>query len=1000
MRRVHLYILFFIILFFAKADLFSQSYNFENYNVEDGLPQSEVNHIYQDDRGYLWIATAGGGICSFDGINFVQYEERNGLAGQIVNCITGDNQGNIWVGTTWGGISKYDGKKFYNYTRETHGLSSNSINCLLFDEKTNSMLVGTMGGVEFIKDNTTENLIYNGKDSLPEVFSLISNKNKIYAGTARGLFLLTKNSFKKVSHPLLDDQKITALVNDENGNLWIATKNNGIVQLLKNGTEKFIIPEFNNALQGLEISALFMDDRYGIMIGTRENSLYIWNGMQLMHFNQENGLKANSVNCIARDHSGKIWMGTSGSGMFGFYSRAFTYFSNFEGLGNGDIFSVLVDSKKQVWAASYGSGVYCYDGKNTKFYNENSGMINHSVRQMAEDDKGRIWMATRGGLTVFENGRFKNYTTKDGLPGDNLRCVTLDDDDNVWIGTNGNGAAKFDGKSFTVYTDKNGLRHDFVHSIYCDTKGNVWFGTGNGVDKMTESGSFMHYSTEDGLCNTYVGTILEDRLGNIWLATDRCVSKFTGVRFKNFSVEQGLASSTIYLMQFDEKGDLWVGTNKGVDKLDFDSYGSVTKVKHYGKEEGFTGVECNARAVTMDSEGSLWFGTVKGIIRYVPGEDHKNIEAPLIHLNKVKLFYKEQNWSSLGFETDGWFNLPVNPDFRYDQNHLMFEFTAISNILPEKNTYSYKLEGFDEDWSPYSVSSSVSYSNLPPGEYTFKVRAKNCDGVLSEKEAVFEFTISPAFWQTWWFYALIIASVVYVIYRYNSTLRRQSSIYNNLLEQRVEMRTREILRQKEEKDVLLKEVHHRVKNNMQVITSLLNIQSFYLKDPESIKLIDESKNRIKSMALIHEKLYESKEFTKISISDYVDSLIGELIYAYGINQNITLDKKITEGNFSIDTVIPLGLLINEIISNSLKYAFKDREAGRVFIELTKAGEMYHMRIGDDGIGIPKDSLKHESSTLGLELIKLLTDQLNGEVKILDGPGTVYEVIFKGNERNQ
>lgn len=995
-----MYSSFFLFLFFVSADIFSQSYNFENYNVEDGLPQSEVNHIYQDERGYLWIATAGGGICSFDGINFVQYEERNGLAGQIVNCITGDNQGNIWVGTTWGGISKYNGKKFYNYTRETHGLKSNSINCLMFDKKTNSMLVGTMGGVEFIKDNASENLISDGKDSLPEVFSLITNRNKVYAGTSRGLYLITKKSFTKINHPMLDDQKITALVNDENGNLWIATRNNGIIQLIKNGSEKFIIPEFNDALKGMEISSLFMDNRYGIMIGTRENALFIWNGKQLMHFNNENGLKANSINCIARDHSGKIWMGTSGNGMFGFYSRAFTYFSNFEGLGNGDIFSVLVDSKKQVWAASYGSGVYCYDGKDIKFYNENSGMINHSVRQMAEDDKGRIWMATRGGLSVFENGRFKNYTTKDGLPGDNLRCITLDDDDNVWIGTNGNGAAKFDGKTFTVFTDKNGLRHNFVHSIYCDTKGNVWFGTGNGVDKMTEAGSFMHYSTEDGLCNTYVGSILEDRLGNIWLATDRCVSKFSGVRFKNFSVEQGLASSTIYLMQFDEKGDLWIGTNKGVDKLDFDSYGSVTKVKHYGKEEGFIGVECNARAVTMDSEGSLWFGTVKGIIRYMPGEDHKNIEAPLIHLTKVKLFYKEQNWSNLGFETDGWFDLPVNPDFRYDQNHLMFEFAAISNILPEKNTYSYKLEGFDDDWSPYSVSSSVSYSNLPPGDYIFKVRAKNCDGVLSEKEAFFEFTISPAFWQTWWFYALIIASVVYVIYRYNSTLRRQSSIYNNLLEQRVEMRTREILRQKEEKDVLLKEVHHRVKNNMQVITSLLNIQSYYLKDPESIKLIDESKNRIKSMALIHEKLYESKEFTKISISDYVDSLISELIYAYGINQNITLDKKITEGNFSIDTVIPLGLLINEIISNSLKYAFKDRDSGRVFIELTKAGEMYHMRIGDDGIGIPKDSLKHESSTLGLELIKLLTDQLNGEVKIMDDPGTVYEVIFKGNERNQ
>jgi two-component sensor histidine kinase len=352
----------------------------------------------------------------------------------------------------------------------------------------------------------------------------------------------------------------------------------------------------------------------------------------------------------------------------------------------------------------------------------------------------------------------------------------------------------------------------------------------------------------------------------------------------------------------------------------------------------------------------------------------------------------------MGIETDGWFNLPVQPELRYDQNQLLFEFTAISNILPEKNTYSYKLEGFDDHWSPYTKSSSVSYSNLPPGDYVFKVRARNCDGVESEYDAEFRFAISPAFWQTWWFYALVLFGIVYVIYKYNSTLRRQSAIHNNLLEQRVEMRTREIMRQKEEKDLLLKEVHHRVKNNMQVITSLLNIQSFYIKDPESLKLIAESKNRIKSMALIHEKLYESKEFTKISISDYVDSLLSELIGAYGINQEIVLDKKISAGNFSIDTVIPLGLLINEVISNSLKYAFEKRDEGNIYIELSHHGENYHLIIGDDGIGIPKDSLEQESSTLGLELIKLLTDQLNGQVKLLDRQGTFYEVIFKGNER--
>jgi len=989
------YIFFLLGILFTAGNLFSQSYNFETYNVEDGLPQSEVNHIYQDERGYLWIATAGGGMCRFDGLHFEQYEERNGLAGQIVTCITGDNRGNIWAGTTWGGISKFDGKNFRTYNVDL-GLVANSIDCIYYDSETSTIIAGSEFGISFIKDNKITNLKNFKNDTLPGVISLFKSKGNIYAGTIDGLYIVTENSFTKIDNEYFNGKRINDIISDQNGNVWFAVSETGLVQLKRNGKEVYSVPDFNSLLKGYEVRSLFMDERYGILIGTKESSLFIWNEKKLSHFNSENGLKGGTINCITRDHSGKIWMGTSGNGLIGFYSRAFTYFSSFDGLGNGDIFSILVDDTKKVWAASYGTGVFCYDGDKVKLYDEKSGLINRSVRQMVEDDNGNIWMATKGGLAKFDGNRFINYTVNDGLPGDNLRAVAIDNDGNIWVGTNGQGAAKFDGKKFTVYNEQNGLQHNYVHSILCDTKGNIWLGTGNGIDKMSK-GSFMHYSTEDGLCNSYVGSILEDRLGNIWLATDRCVSKFTGVKFKNYSVEQGLASSTIYLIQFDDNGDLWVGTNKGVDKLDFDGYGSVTKVKHYGKAEGFIGVECNARSVTKDSEGNLWFGTVKGIIRYTPGEDIKNVEAPKIHLTGIKLFYKTANWKALGVETEGWFDLPVNPQLRYDQNQLLFEFTAISNILPEKNTYSYKLEGFDEDWSPFTNAASVSYSNLPPGNYTFRVRAKNCDGILSEKDAEISFVIAPAFWQTWWFYTLILLGIVYIIYKYNSTLRRQSSIHNNLLEQRVEMRTREIMRQKEEKDILLKEVHHRVKNNMQVITSLLNIQSFYIKDPESLKLIAESKNRIKSMALIHEKLYESKEFTKISISDYVDSLVSELIGAYGINQEIVLDKRISAGNFSIDTVIPLGLLINEVISNSLKYAFVNKPTGAILIELSQHGENYHMIIGDDGIGISKDSLQKESSTLGLELIKLLTDQLNGEVKLLDRPGTYFEVVFKGNE---
>lgn len=990
-----IYTTVFVGILFTLNFAISQSYNFENYTVEDGLPQSEVNDLYQDERGYLWIATSGGGICSFDGINFVQYEERNGLSGQIVTSLTGDDKGNIWAGTTWGGLSCFDGKNFRIYNKDK-GLSGNSVNCLAFDKKNNLIVAGTDFGVSFINDNKITNIYVQGTDTLPLVNSIFVYEGITYAGTINGLFTINEKGFKKIDHEFFNSKSIHSITADEKDNLWFAVNRHGVIKM-KHKTKEFIYPEINEKLIGKEIQSLLMDNRYGLLIGTANEALYIYDGHKLNHFGNENGLKTNSIGCIVKDFSGKIWMGTTGSGLIGFYSRAFTYFNSFEGLGNGDIFSILIDKKKNVWAASYGTGVFCYDGKTTKKYDESNGLIHHSVRQMVMDEDGNIWMATKGGLSKFDGKKFTNYTTKDGLPGENLRCVAIDDFNNVWVGTNGQGAAKFDGKKFKTYTEENGLGHNYIHSILCDTKKNIWFGSGNGIDKLSPDGKINHYSTQDGLCNSYVGSIIEDHLGSIWLATDRCVSKFTGSRFKNYSVEQGLASSTIYLIQFDDKGDLWVGTNKGVDRLDFDRYGSVTRIKHYGKAEGFLGVECNARAVTKDGAGNLWFGTVKGIIRFKPGEDHKNAAPPLIHITDVKLFYKNASWNKLGIETNGWFNLPVNPEFRYDQNQLVFEFNAISNILPEKNTYSYKLEGFDPDWSPFVSSNSVSYSNLPAGEYTFKVRAKNCDGVISEKIAEFSFTIHPAFWQTWWFYSLLLLGVVYLIYRYNSTLRRHAATHNSLLEQRVELRTKEILKQKEEKDVLLKEVHHRVKNNMQVITSLLNIQSWYIKDPESLKLIAESKNRIKSMALIHEKLYESKEFSRINFADYIDSLVSELISAYGINQEIVVDKKIESENFSIDTIIPLGLLINEIISNSLKYAFDGKEKGEILIQLSNHPDGYHLIIGDNGKGIPKNVLDNESTTLGLELIKLLTDQLNGHVKILEREGTYFEVIFKGNE---
>jgi two-component sensor histidine kinase len=224
--------------------------------------------------------------------------------------------------------------------------------------------------------------------------------------------------------------------------------------------------------------------------------------------------------------------------------------------------------------------------------------------------------------------------------------------------------------------------------------------------------------------------------------------------------------------------------------------------------------------------------------------------------------------------------------------------------------------------------------------------------------------------------------------------------YNVLLEEKVNSRTREIMKQKEDKEILLKEIHHRVKNNMQVIVSLLNIHADYIKDPESLALLEDSKSRIKSMALIHEKLYETRNFARVNISEYLDSLVNDLVDTYGVDTEVVIDKKIEADSFGFDTIIPLGLLLNEIVSNSLKYAFQGRKEGKIHFYLQPEGKRFVLLIGDDGIGLARERYDNPGKTLGVDLIRILVEQLNGTIELLDGPGTNFRIVFESIDKRR
>jgi two-component sensor histidine kinase len=219
--------------------------------------------------------------------------------------------------------------------------------------------------------------------------------------------------------------------------------------------------------------------------------------------------------------------------------------------------------------------------------------------------------------------------------------------------------------------------------------------------------------------------------------------------------------------------------------------------------------------------------------------------------------------------------------------------------------------------------------------------------------------------------------------------------------ERTNKELRETMLSKEEKEVMLKEIHHRVKNNLQIVKSLIRFQMEQVKDPHTTELFNECVNRVSAMALVHEQTYLSKDLANIDVSSYISHLTRDLCHAYTIDTKLDLDIEVNIPTMGVDTLIPLGLLINEIISNALKYAFTGRRTGRVIMHLnTDANGGLDLRIGDDGIGLPDRSRWERPQSLGMELIQTLAGQLDATVTLLDGPGTVYEIVSVGSERRK
>ncbi|MBL4654231.1 MAG: PAS domain-containing protein, partial [Bacteroidia bacterium] len=845
MSKTKYIILFFLLLIFKISGLvYAQGEQFKHYGVEDGLVQANSSTITQDKNGNLWIGTWAG-ISKFNGKEFIPYTIQDGLASQFISTSLADEQF-VWFGHKDGGLSKYDiEKNVFVEVNIKYATQYNEVTSIIKDDN-NNLWIGTQGGgIVIITKSSSKVIVITTEEGLcnNNIYSLTKDINgNIWCGTEFGISLInTKKLFAYFENPNTDKKvskkeiisnlssgngilsgKVTSLLISNETELWIGTMENGLIicdlqYYLQNGdqlSEKhFIIREVKyqlnktNGFPSNNITRIIIDNESMIWVSTIDKGIIKINPQ---HYTQTSptednfvairaygiaeGLSMNNIHALFCDRENNLWAG-SWVGIDMLQGDRFVTYDTKDGLSGINISSIYEDQSKNIWIGTFsGLNIMSPDKMNSKFSTNTlfttlrKKLDNTMILDIAEDKNENMWFGTNIGLYKFNKreNTIAFLDKDDGLPTNKVNSLEVDNSI-LWIGTD-KGICKLDINKLTVNSISLSSKLDtaYVDDILMDSKSRLWIGfIGNGL-AVYDGNTVQQYNDKDGIHSKLIRGILEDLNGNIWIASlDKGVYRYAEGKFTSYGKKDGMQSETTYLINCDNNNNIWVGTNLGVEKISANT-GLITS---YGKLEGFKGFECNMNATCVDHLGNVWFGTVFGAIKYNPLADYQNELEPKTKITSLQVFNEENEFSKDGI-------------FEHDKNYLTFKYIGVSLTIPKKVRYQYQLAGFDRNWSPEIDKTEVTYSFLPPGEYTFNVKACNNDGVWNQEPASYSFTILTPFWTTWWFLNLCIIAVFggfFSIYKYRlQSLRRTRS----RLEETVKERTQELNEQKDELEKL------------------------------------------------------------------------------------------------------------------------------------------------------------------------------------------------------
>ncbi len=818
---------------FAQESMIS----FDHLFLQHGLSQSIVNCVLQSQDGYLWIATEEG-LNKYDGYEFTvfRHEPDNpySLSYNEVTALCEDQRGYIWVGTFSGGLNRFDKsrERFTRYMPDRDNANSVShvkINALHLD-RSDRLWIGTDGGLDCL---TGESSFVHYRNRAKDRHSLSHNTVKaicadswgrLWVGTDRGLNLLDaqRRQFQRYLHDPRDPNSlahdsILSLYIDKQNRLWIGSNGGGLdrITLADSAADRLVCRHYRhkpgqlNSLPNDQVACI-TQDRDGLYWIATANGLSLFDADKEIFDNYYNdaldarSVSSNEIRHVYEDRSGLLWIGTYSGGLDRINRNKKMFKTYRHETGNPDtpghniIWAFYEDSDSVIWIGTH-NGLDRWDRRHNRFRHyrhseENPHSLSHNVvRVILRDRDGHYWIGTNGGgLSRFDprTERFVTYRhhprIKGSLAHDEIRAIYQDRRGDIWIGTYGGGLDRVipsESPRFLHYrfspARPAGLSSDYIRAIFEDRQGELWIATqGGGLNRLNrERDAFTHFRKMEGdstgLNTDFTFCIHEDRRGDLWFGTwGGGVNKFEREKnnFIKYTVKDGLLNNSVYAILEDSLGCLWMTTNAGISRFD----PQTGLFRNFTVDDGLQSNEFNGGASLHARTGEFFFGGIAGFNVFFPQEIRDNPFIPPI----VITAFRKMNQRAFDAKL-----LSAAPHLQLDHRDYFFsfDFSALDFTAPKKNQYAYKMEGLDPDWIRTDANKrTATFTTLAPGDYVFRVKGSNADGVWNEAGCSIPITILPPYWQTWYFRLaaalVVIGLIFFLLHRHLRTVAMKSEL--------------------------------------------------------------------------------------------------------------------------------------------------------------------------------------------------------------------------------